>query len=79
MLIEWHSEVILYSASSPAVSLVVCAGLEPGDLREPLGIAYYLTNTQTTPVLSPQTLTVKDLLLSNLGHTVRDILFQNTR
>lgn len=62
-----------FPASSPAVWLLVCAGWESGDLQEQFGIAYYLTKTQTAPVLSSQSLTVKDLLLSNLGHTVRTI------
>ncbi|XP_041659517.1 cyclic AMP-responsive element-binding protein 3-like protein 3-A [Cheilinus undulatus] len=42
-------------------------GWESGGLQEQFGsIAYYLTANQTSPLLSAQTLTVKDLLLSNL-------------
>lgn len=60
-----------FCESSPAVFLVHSAGWESGDLQEQFGIAYYLTKTQTSPLSSTQTLTVKDLLLSNLGQTVR--------
>ncbi|XP_047197805.1 cyclic AMP-responsive element-binding protein 3-like protein 3-A [Hippoglossus stenolepis] len=40
---------------------------ESSNLQEQFGIAYYLTTNQSSALLSSQTLTVKDLLLSNLG------------
>ncbi|KAK2822277.1 hypothetical protein Q5P01_022342 [Channa striata] len=40
---------------------------ESSDLQEQFGMAYYLTTNQGSSLLSKQTLTVKDLLLSNLG------------
>lgn len=46
-------------------------GWESADLQEQLGITYYLTTKQTSPLSSAQTLTVKDLLLNNLGQTAR--------
>ncbi|XP_070831081.1 cyclic AMP-responsive element-binding protein 3-like protein 3-A [Chaetodon trifascialis] len=48
-------------------------GWESSDLQEQLGITYCLTTNQTSPLSSTQTLTVKDLLLSNLGQTVQQI------
>ncbi|XP_027140608.1 cyclic AMP-responsive element-binding protein 3-like protein 3-A isoform X2 [Larimichthys crocea] len=48
-------------------------GLESGDLQEQFGIAYYLTTNQTSPLLPTQTLTVKDLLLSNQVQTAQQI------
>ncbi|KAM9349937.1 cyclic AMP-responsive element-binding protein 3-like protein 3-A [Symphorus nematophorus] len=48
-------------------------GWESSDLQEQFGIAYYLTTNQTSPLSSSQTLTVKDLLLSNLGKTAQQI------
>ncbi|XP_044074206.1 cyclic AMP-responsive element-binding protein 3-like protein 3-A isoform X2 [Siniperca chuatsi] len=49
-------------------------GWESGDLQEQFDIAYYLqTTNQTSPLSSDQTLTVKDLLLSNLGQTAQQI------
>lgn len=63
-----------FCESSPAVLLILLvqsAGWESGDLQEQFGIAHYLTLNQTSPLSSTQTLTVKDLLLSNLGQTVR--------
>ncbi|XP_045908407.1 cyclic AMP-responsive element-binding protein 3-like protein 3-A [Micropterus dolomieu] len=45
-------------------------GWESSDLQEQFGIGYYLrTTNQTCPLSSTQTLTVKDLLLSNLRQT----------
>ncbi|XP_070775789.1 cyclic AMP-responsive element-binding protein 3-like protein 3-A [Enoplosus armatus] len=50
-------------------------GWESGDLQEQFGIAYHLrTTNQTSPLSSTQTLTVKDLLLSNLGQTAQQTL-----
>ncbi|CAK6952423.1 cyclic AMP-responsive element-binding protein 3-like protein 3-A [Scomber scombrus] len=46
-------------------------GWECGDLQEQLGITYYLTTNQSS--LSSQALTVKDLLLSNLGQEAQRI------
>ncbi|XP_071348820.1 cyclic AMP-responsive element-binding protein 3-like protein 3-B [Trachinotus anak] len=40
---------------------------ESSDLQEEFGIAHYLTMSQISPISSSETLTVKDLLLSNLG------------
>lgn len=60
-----------FCESSPAVLLTHTAGWESADLQEQLGITYYLTTKQTSPLSSAQTLTVKDLLLNNLGQTVR--------
>ena len=60
-----------FCESSPAVLLTHSADWESADLQEQLGIAYYLTTKQTSPLSSAQTLTVKDLLLNNLGQTVR--------
>ncbi|XP_075877259.1 cyclic AMP-responsive element-binding protein 3-like protein 3-A [Nelusetta ayraudi] len=57
--------------TTPYVSIDL--GWESGDLQEQFGIAYYLTKTQPAPVLSSQSLTVKDLLLSNLGHTAKQM------
>lgn len=51
--------------------LVQSAGWESCHLQQDFGIAYYLSKTQTSPLSPHQTLTVKDLLLSNLGKTVR--------
>nr|XP_046264998.1 cyclic AMP-responsive element-binding protein 3-like protein 3-A [Scatophagus argus] len=48
-------------------------GWESTDLQEQFGIAYCLTRNQSSPLSSTQTLTVKDLLLSNLGHTAQQI------
>ncbi|KAG8014091.1 Cyclic AMP-responsive element-binding protein 3-like protein 3-A [Nibea albiflora] len=45
-------------------------GLESGDLQEQFGIAYYLTTNQTSPLLSTQTPTVKDLLLSKQAQQI---------
>lgn len=76
----WHLVLCLrgklwqFCKSSPAVSLVLLvqsAGWESSDLQEECGLAYYLTTNQSSPVSSSQTLTVKDLLLSNLGQKVR--------
>lgn len=53
------------------------AGWESGDLQEEFGIAYYLTTNQSAPLSSSQTLTVKDLLLSDLGQKVRRKEFGN--
>ncbi|XP_068427768.1 cyclic AMP-responsive element-binding protein 3-like protein 3-B [Clinocottus analis] len=44
-------------------------GWESDDLQEPLGLAHYLTANPT----ASQTLTVKDLLLSSLGHKAQRI------
>lgn len=61
-----------FCESSPDVLLVQSAGWESSDLQEQFGIGYYLrTTNQTCPLSSTQTLTVKDLLLSNLRQTVR--------
>ncbi|XP_068605019.1 cyclic AMP-responsive element-binding protein 3-like protein 3-A [Brachionichthys hirsutus] len=53
----------------------VSIGLEwdSGDLPEQFGIAYYLASKQASPKSSTQTLTVKDLLLSNLGQQAQQI------
>ncbi|XP_051253257.1 cyclic AMP-responsive element-binding protein 3-like protein 3-A isoform X2 [Dicentrarchus labrax] len=48
-------------------------GWESDDLQEQFGFAYYLTTNQTSPLSSTQALTVKDLLLSNLGQTAQQI------
>ncbi|XP_054624484.1 cyclic AMP-responsive element-binding protein 3-like protein 3-A [Dunckerocampus dactyliophorus] len=45
-------------------------GWESGDLQEQLGMAYYLTPSQSSAMSSSQTVTVKDLLLSNLGQKI---------
>ncbi|XP_019712203.1 LOW QUALITY PROTEIN: cyclic AMP-responsive element-binding protein 3-like protein 3-A [Hippocampus comes] len=45
-------------------------GWESDSIQEKLGMAYYLTSNQSTTTSSSQTLTVKDLLLSNLGEKV---------
>ncbi|XP_051944194.1 cyclic AMP-responsive element-binding protein 3-like protein 3-A isoform X2 [Hippocampus zosterae] len=42
-------------------------GWESDSIQEKLGMAYYLASNQSTTTSSSQTLTVKDLLLSNLG------------
>ncbi|XP_030016443.1 cyclic AMP-responsive element-binding protein 3-like protein 3-B [Sphaeramia orbicularis] len=51
--------------TTPDVSIDL--GWDCGDLEEQLGIAYYLKTNQSSLLLSSQSLTVKDLLLSNLG------------
>uniref|UniRef100_UPI0037E8206E cyclic AMP-responsive element-binding protein 3-like protein 3-A n=1 Tax=Semicossyphus pulcher TaxID=241346 RepID=UPI0037E8206E len=56
--------------TTPHVSIDL--GWESGDLQDQFGIAYYLTN-QTSPLSSAQTLTVKDLLLSDLGQKAQQI------
>ncbi|KAM3604954.1 uncharacterized protein V6R79_018591 [Siganus canaliculatus] len=61
----------LKNKKAPHVSIDL--GWDSGDLQEQLGIKYYLTTNQTSPLSSPQTLTLKDLLLSNLGHTSQQI------
>ncbi|KAM6989297.1 cyclic AMP-responsive element-binding protein 3-like protein 3-A [Tautogolabrus adspersus] len=48
-------------------------GWESDDLQEQFGIAHYLTANQTPPLSSTQTLTVKDLLLSNLTQKSQQI------
>lgn len=53
------------------IFLVQSTDWESSHLQQEFGIAYYLSTTQTSPLLPHQTLTVKDLLLSNLGKTVR--------
>nr|XP_057925220.1 cyclic AMP-responsive element-binding protein 3-like protein 3-A [Doryrhamphus excisus] len=45
-------------------------GWESGDLQEQLGMAYYLTSSPSSAISSSQTVTVKDLLLSNLGQKI---------
>lgn len=69
ILFEWHFED--FCKSLPAVLLAQSAGWESSDLQEQFDVAYYLTKTHTSPLSSAQTLTVKDLLLSNLRQTVR--------
>ncbi|KAM3865964.1 cyclic AMP-responsive element-binding protein 3-like protein 3-B [Diretmus argenteus] len=57
-------------------------GWEPGDFQEKFGIAYYLTTTHSSQLSSGRALTVKDLLLSNLGwkaqripqHSLQDLV-----
>lgn len=56
---------------TPHVSIDL--GWESGDLQEQFGIAHYLTAKQSSPLTPTQTLTVKDLLLSNLGQTSQQI------
>ncbi|XP_041805912.1 cyclic AMP-responsive element-binding protein 3-like protein 3-A [Chelmon rostratus] len=56
---------------SPYVSIDL--GWESSDLHEQLGITCSLSTNQTSPLSSTQTLTVKDLLLSNLGQTAQQI------
>ncbi|XP_068197642.1 cyclic AMP-responsive element-binding protein 3-like protein 3-A isoform X2 [Antennarius striatus] len=46
---------------------------ESGDVQEQFGIACYLTMNQASPKSPTQTLTVKDLLLSNLGRKAQQI------
>ncbi|XP_042284973.1 cyclic AMP-responsive element-binding protein 3-like protein 3-A [Thunnus maccoyii] len=48
-------------------------GLEYSDPQEQLGIAHYLTMNQSSPLSSSQTVTVKDLLLSNLGQKAQRV------
>ncbi|XP_061694310.1 cyclic AMP-responsive element-binding protein 3-like protein 3-A [Syngnathoides biaculeatus] len=45
-------------------------GWESDGLQEKLGMAYYLTSNQSSTTSSSQALTVKDLLLSNLGKKI---------
>ncbi|XP_061654215.1 cyclic AMP-responsive element-binding protein 3-like protein 3-A isoform X1 [Phyllopteryx taeniolatus] len=45
-------------------------GWESDGLQEKLGMAYYRTSNQSSTTSSSQTLTVKDLLLSNLGKKI---------
>lgn len=54
-----------------AIFPVESAGWESCHLQQDFGIAYYLSKTQASPLSPHQALTVKDLLLSNLGKTVR--------
>ncbi|XP_023267241.1 cyclic AMP-responsive element-binding protein 3-like protein 3-B [Seriola lalandi dorsalis] len=46
---------------------------ESNDCQEEFGIAYYLTMNQSSAMSSSQTLTVKDLLLSNVGQNAQGI------
>ncbi|XP_039999004.1 cyclic AMP-responsive element-binding protein 3-like protein 3-B [Xiphias gladius] len=46
---------------------------ESNDPQEQFGIAYYLNMSQSSPLSSSQTPTVKDLLLSNLGQKMQRI------
>ncbi|XP_018532461.1 cyclic AMP-responsive element-binding protein 3-like protein 3-B [Lates calcarifer] len=46
---------------------------ESSDLQEQFGITYYLTTNQSSPLSSNSPLTVKDLLLSNLGQKAQRI------
>ncbi|CAG07747.1 unnamed protein product [Tetraodon nigroviridis] len=55
------------SERNPYVSIDL--GWESCHLQQEIGITYYLSKTQTSPSSVHQTLTVKDLLLSNLGKT----------
>lgn len=71
LCVVWTQQRGDFPALPPALWLIMCAGWDCGDRQEQFGLAYYLTKTQTAPVSSPQSLTVKDLLLSNIGHTVR--------
>ncbi|XP_034559218.1 cyclic AMP-responsive element-binding protein 3-like protein 3-A [Notolabrus celidotus] len=55
--------------TKPHVSIDL--GWETDDLQEQFGIAHYLTSNHRSPLLPAQTLTVKDLLLSNLGQNAQ--------
>ncbi|KAF7668673.1 hypothetical protein LDENG_00297600 [Lucifuga dentata] len=48
-------------------------GWEPSDIQHQFGIAYYLTTSHNSLLSSSQTLTAKDLLLSNLGQKAQRI------
>lgn len=48
-------------------------GWEPSGLNEEFGVAYYLTTNQNPLLPSGHALTVKDLLLSNMGKNVQRI------
>ncbi|XP_056913091.1 cyclic AMP-responsive element-binding protein 3-like protein 3-A isoform X1 [Takifugu flavidus] len=56
---------------NPYVSIDL--GWESCHLQQDFGIAYYLSKTQASPLSPHQPLTVKDLLLSNLGKTGQQI------
>ncbi|XP_026231080.1 cyclic AMP-responsive element-binding protein 3-like protein 3-A [Anabas testudineus] len=51
----------------PKPDVSIDLGWDSDDIQEQLGFAYYVTTNQSYPLYSSQTLTVKDLLLSNLG------------
>ncbi|XP_026169171.1 cyclic AMP-responsive element-binding protein 3-like protein 3-B [Mastacembelus armatus] len=51
----------------------IYTGWESSDLQEQFGITYYLSANQSAPLSSNQTLTVRDLLLSNLGQNSQRI------
>lgn len=74
LILSYESEAIW-----PIVTIVLVqsAGWESCQLQQEFGIAYYLSKTQTSPLPPHQTLSVKDLLLSNLGKTVRRSNFSN--
>ncbi|XP_076000892.1 cyclic AMP-responsive element-binding protein 3-like protein 3-A [Genypterus blacodes] len=63
--------------STPDISIDI--DWEPSDLQEQFGIAYYLTTNQNSPLSSSQALTVKDLLLSNLGQNAQQISQQSLK
>ncbi|KAM7400837.1 hypothetical protein PAMA_005151 [Pampus argenteus] len=59
--------------SNEMTDVSIDLGWECGDLQEQLGIAYYLSTNQGSLLSSSQTLTVKDLLQSNLEHKAQQI------
>ncbi|XP_053739696.1 cyclic AMP-responsive element-binding protein 3-like protein 3-A [Synchiropus splendidus] len=54
-------------AKEEASDVSIDLGWQPSDLQEQLGLAYYLTSNQASTLPFNQTLTLKDLLLNNLG------------
>ncbi|XP_030608297.1 cyclic AMP-responsive element-binding protein 3-like protein 3-B [Archocentrus centrarchus] len=60
-------------ANEKKPDVVIDLGCEFGSLDEDFGISYYLTANQNPLLPSSHSLTVKDLLLSNLGHKAQRI------
>ncbi|XP_061587070.1 cyclic AMP-responsive element-binding protein 3-like protein 3-A [Cololabis saira] len=61
------------SPASEKTDVSIDLGWDSGGLQDEFGIAYYLTTNQNAVLPSSHTLTVKDLLLSNLGQKARRI------
>lgn len=76
-LCEWHVVAVLWFTCCCSGSIQ--KGWESGDLQEEFGFTYYLTANQSSSLSSSQTLTVRDLLISNLGQKVRRLMSQPIR
>ncbi|XP_055007738.1 cyclic AMP-responsive element-binding protein 3-like protein 3-A isoform X2 [Boleophthalmus pectinirostris] len=78
----WPSQMELYPSPSKVKvertsDVAVDLGCDPTDLEEKSGLMYYLKANQPSMQPSSQPLTVKDLLLSNLGQKGQKVLQQS--